>query len=325
MEISGSKKFGSSFLLSFFKTGAVIGATGVLLGFLGRQHWLLDMMAQLRVQWAFGLLALLFLFGFFRQKKWMLICLVILGWNTVPMWPYITGWFGQSGTVAHNETAQELRLMSFNVLTHNHKKAEAISAIKSAAPDVLLLMEVDAKWENAVRAALSSDYPHMAFQAREDNFGIALLSKTPWDQLEIYRSAPRDLPSIEATFKSKNSKLLQIIGTHPLPPLGHRNWDARNVHLVEAAQRVGKGPTIMIGDFNLTPWSPIFKDVVKSSRLKDSGKSFGFTPTWDVFPSLLGGLKIDHALVSEDINVTALNVQKIDGSDHRALILDIQY
>ena len=324
MKNSEANHFGLSFLLAFFKVGVVIGAAGVLLGFLGRQHWLMDLMAQLRIQWAFGLGALFILLALFRQTKWALTCLIFLSLNTVPIWPYMMGMLQTSNmNVIKTETT---RLMSFNVLTHNQKKAEAISAITAKSPDIVLLMEVDAKWENAIRAGLENDYPYIVFKSREDNFGIALLSKTPWDQIEIFASNPQSLPSIEVTFKNQNNSLLRIIGTHPLPPLGHHNWKARNVHLMEAAKRIKGGDSaIMIGDFNVTPWSPIFKDVVTASGLKDSGASFGMTPTWDVFPSLLGALKIDHALVSEDIRVTALEVQKIDGSDHRALVLDIQY
>lgn len=222
--------------------------------------------------------------------------MIILIVNSVPMWPYLKGIASQYPDISANNTKSTIRLMSLNVLTHNEKKAEAISAVKSIDPDVLMLMEVDAKWENAVRTALSADYPHITFHAREDNFGIALLSKTPWDHLEIFPSAPIDLPSIDVTFTDENSRSLHIFGTHPFPPLGSRNWNIRNVHLMDTARRVNNDdPTIMIGDFNLTPWSPVFRDLITTTDLRDSGASFGMTPTWDVFPSLLGALKIDHA------------------------------
>jgi endonuclease/exonuclease/phosphatase (EEP) superfamily protein YafD len=80
----------------------------------------------------------------------------------------------------------------------------------------------------------------------------------------------------------------------------------------------------MVGDFNLTPWSPVFDAVLSAGQLNDTGMGFGVRPTWYVFPTWAGGLKIDHILSSQNIAAVNYRVGPDVGSDHRAVILDFR-
>ncbi len=317
------------FYFSMLKMGALGGIIATVAALWAQTNWAADLVAQLRVQWALGLFALVLLFAVARRWWWMLVCLIAFTVNAIPIWPYVYGYIVGPTTVGQQDVTSgsgELRLMSLNLLTKNRKWDEVVNSIQKASPDFVVLMEVDSVWRQVLKEGLGDEYPHAEFRSREDNFGIAFLSKKPWSQLEAFNSRALRLPSIDVTFTNVGDKPLRIIGTHPIPPMNQRNWDARNEQLINVVERFDSSTAnVMVGDFNLSPWSPNFKKVVSAGNFNDASEAFGPTPTWYVFPTWLGGLKIDHALVSQDILVRKLNVDQDLGSDHRALIMDFEF
>ena len=69
-----------------------------------------------------------------------------------------------------------LRFISLNVHTANDQFDLVKQLIRDHDPDVVLLMEVNAEWIEALEE-LHSVYPYQQVEPREDNFGIALYSK----------------------------------------------------------------------------------------------------------------------------------------------------
>ena len=79
----------------------------------------------------------------------------------------------------------------------------------------------------------------------------------------------------------------------------------------------------MMGDFNTTPWSPIFTELVDRRDWHDSRWGHGNQATW---PAWIGGfgIPIDHALCTPGIKVLSRSTFDIPGSDHRGVALEIQ-
>ena len=328
----------TAFFLSLLRVGAALGILAVVAGFSGETNWIADLASQLRVQLALGLFVLLLLFLLARRWWWVLLCMVGFAVNAIPIWPYVVGPASFSNdpvVVKADETSKDpkdqLRLMSLNLLTRNRNWDGVIESVLDASPDFLVLMEIDSVWQQVCESKLDKDYPHAIFVAREDNFGIAFFSKVPLSQSLVFDSEALKLPSIDVTIPNLGAKPLRIIATHPIPPMDQSRWEARNEQLLNVAGRFNETTSnVMVGDFNLTPWSPNFPKVVAAANLKDASKPLGLslsglTPTWYVFPTWIGGLKIDHALVSGDVTVQDLSIGQDVGSDHRALILDFSF
>ena len=82
--------------------------------------------------------------------------------------------------------------------------------------------------------------------------------------------------------------------------------------------------TVLIGDFNASPWSPIYDNVLEISDMRDSRRGFGVQATWIArFPAFLR-IPIDHAFVTPDVEVIDRRVGPYVGSDHRAVVLDLR-
>jgi endonuclease/exonuclease/phosphatase (EEP) superfamily protein YafD len=92
--------------------------------------------------------------------------------------------------------------------------------------------------------------------------------------------------------------------------------DQRDRLLLGAAKKIGElsGPVVVSGDFNATPLTPIFNDLLK---IADITASRFYVST---FPSKLKwfGIPIDHILVRH-MRVKRINALPAIGSDHRPL------
>jgi endonuclease/exonuclease/phosphatase (EEP) superfamily protein YafD len=120
-------------------------------------------------------------------------------------------------------------------------------------------------------------------------------------------------------------QVITMVATHPLPPTNGAYFRARNTHFQEMAQEIQKLPnaTIVLGDLNLTMWSPYYQQFVNSTHLRNSRQGFGIQPTWGHRTHLFQ-IPIDHCLFSSAFYVQNNRVGQEIGSDHRPMITDLK-
>jgi endonuclease/exonuclease/phosphatase (EEP) superfamily protein YafD len=152
---------------------------------------------------------------------------------------------------------------------------------------------------------------------RGDNFGVALLSRVPWSDARTLYLGDGGLPSVEARLQLQGRELM-IVGTHAMPPMGGISTRLRDGQLQALADHVrGAGlPTLVVGDFNATPWSSGLRHAM-SSGLRYRSLQPPWAPTWrarSVF-----AIPIDQALCTAPLVVRDRRTGPDVGSDHRGL------
>ncbi|MFN3201220.1 MAG: endonuclease/exonuclease/phosphatase family protein [Bradymonadia bacterium] len=226
-----------------------------------------------------------------------------------------------------------LKIMSFNVLGSNTALDDLEAFVEAESPDIIVLLEV--RPHLATRLRRWPGYSVQALRPREDNFGVALLSKWPMVPSEtrplggIYDSV------IGAT--DLGGRPLVVIGAHPPPPVSGPVTETRD-RTIDAIAGFIEGDikgflgamapqgitphVVVVGDLNATPWSQPVQKLMTSAGLWDSRRGFGYHATW---PAKLGplGIPIDHALVSGDLAVLERRVGPALGSDHRPVLLTV--
>lgn len=290
---------------------AVLVVSAVLLGLLGRLFWIFDLVAHFRAQYATALALAGLAFLLLDRPRTGAACLlgaVLLGLSLLP-WP------------APNGTAAErvrLKMLLFNVHTANRRQAEVLEYVRKENADLVLLLEINRSWLNGLKG-LEEVYPHRLASTREDNFGIWFLSRLPPRDAEITGYGPFELPQVNATIDVGGS-LLRLIGLHTLPPSSAAATESRNRQLLEAAGalRQSREPAILLGDFNLTPFSPWFGEALQRGNLVAAGR--GYQPTWLRHQPLFA-IPLDHVLVSRSIRVLSHSVGPDLGSDHRPVVV----
>ncbi len=117
---------------------------------------------------------------------------------------------------------------------------------------------------------------------------------------------------------------IRLVGVHLLSPTSVTRLEFRNEQMKEAAEylKASDEPTIVMGDFNCTPWSPFLSDFLEATGYRDSRQGFGFQATWHKDLGLFK-IPIDHALVSDQVHVHDRFVGQPGGSDHLPIVFTV--
>ncbi len=301
---------------------AVLGAVAVTLAtFTARWFWPTDLIANLRFQVLIAVTGISLLTLMTKQKSLIAIsltCLAIHGFAIVRAYQPIE---------TANPDGDTWAMLTMNVLTSNSDTDSIANAILSADADLVALLEISEDQHDQVMPLLGERYPFTTFELQErGNFGIGLISRRPLEDAEVFQ-LNSNINSIQVRWNE-----MAIIATHPLPPMGARKFASRNEHLRLLAQRVAEHrqekpdmPMIVMGDLNVTPWSPIFRDFQSTSGLHRAACGLGATPTWYARGRrFVYGLVLDHVLISDDLQVHDHRVGASMGSDHRGVAVKLQ-
>jgi endonuclease/exonuclease/phosphatase (EEP) superfamily protein YafD len=210
---------------------------------------------------------------------------------------------------------RRILVISMNVHRVNDDTTAAVAYLRDRQPDVVAVLEVDADWAAALDS-LAEAFPHRVIRPRPDNFGIALLSRWPLDDVELVSFSETGFPSIVATVRRPAGDF-RFIATHPYPPFDARCTDQLLTHLDGVAEvaEASSLPCLVAGDFNATPWSRPFRRLVATSGLVDSALGRGVQATWHAhLPA--PRIPIDHVLVPPEATVLRREVGPDIGSDH---------
>ncbi|GAG33229.1 unnamed protein product, partial [marine sediment metagenome] len=225
------------------------------------------------------------------------------------------------GAPAHETGSKTFRAVFLNVSTPNRAHDKVISFIGSTGADFIVIAEVNDLWIRKLRSGLE-DYTFCRQSPREDNFGIALMSRFLIEDGGIVTIGETAVPSVMVRLKV-DGIMLTVIGVHTMPPKGRLHAQRRDRQIEELAKIVSErdGPVMVLGDLNMTSWSPRFVDLLAGTGLKDSRQGFGLQVSWPRRMPLLW-IPIDHCLVSPDIVVHDRWVSPAVGSDHYPIVID---
>ncbi|MBI1319445.1 MAG: hypothetical protein GC168_10935 [Candidatus Hydrogenedens sp.] len=283
-----------------------------------RYRWYFELAPNFQLVY-FGLaLFALALLSLTRSRRGVVLALMFAAFHGWQIAPYVP-WSG----AAHADT-DRVRVMLANVLTINQDYEAFREEVERHQPDILCVQEVGAGWK-AVLEGLRETYPYQRMEAREDNFGIALASRWPLHDVAFKELGGVTVPAILATVETPRGPL-RLLDLHTIPPMFKHMAAGRNRQLAEAAQiaRDAQTPFALVGDLNMTPWSPYFSDLIERSGLVNTRLGRGPMPTWPVSALHPVLLPIDHVLVSNDINMLGLHRGGRTGSDHLPVIADLQ-
>ncbi len=312
----GMRRLGGVFITLLFFALLI----GTLATFFAKQHWTAEIFCHLRIQITIGLAICLLLAVVRKQKTRVIAAAVFLLVNMVWIAPYFLPPPNQP-----DAEGTSVKILSANVLASNDQYDLFVKTLRQHNPDIAVIVEVTQRWHDKIADALSEDYPHQHILPQPNPFGIGIISKLPFESIEPIVAADTELVSLDARFMGPTGRRLRLIATHPYPPLSQRCFETRSQQLIALAQRMDPAEdNIVAGDFNLTPWSPIFSEVLAAGDLKDSRVGFGIASTWYAFPNFLGSLHIDHVLTSQSLKTISHEVSGDYGSDHRAVIVEIQ-
>lgn len=300
---------------------AVALAIVSLAAFFGGSIWWLDVLANFRAQYVVALAVLGLIVMMSKWRKTAYAILVVALVNLVAVLPLYIG-----SPAEARVGADDIRVMSFNLLSTNEEYSEVIDYIGTVDPDVVFLHEASRPWEVAME---SSGLDYEIVRPRSDDLIFGTLVLVRGDQLTAVShgfaaAAPR---AVSLEFVPWGWEVpLSILSTHPLAPTDRERADLRDAQLGFAGDWAAErtGAFIVVGDFNATPWSAPFRRLVSQADLENSQGGFGLQPSFPSTSSLLLRVPIDHLVHSPALEVTGRQLGPSLGSDHFPLVVDLQ-
>jgi len=310
------KKSVKIFFLKRIKLLLVLVVLLSLTGYLGTIHWTFDLTSHFKVPYfAFSLLGTV-VFMLARQWRWSSLGLLGMILNGIVILP----WYLPTTEAGFSN----LKLLLSNVHIHNQNYSALIQLVRTENPDILIVQEGNAGWIKQL-TVLDKTFPYLMAPPKSYGFGTVIKSRLPFEQTQIRSLGSSVRESLLIKFKV-NGKRVSLLTSHPLPPIPKHNFDHRNSQLfaVQSAIQQLPSPKILIGDFNMTMWSPVYSKLFSHIGLVNARQGFGILPTW---PTALPFLKIpiDHCLVSSDIQVVNIKTGNSIGSDHLPLIVELYF
>lgn len=286
----------------------------------GFSYWILELTSHFRLLYLLGALVCFLLFLLIRHYLSALIMFLLLIINIFSVAPV----FSIVEEDSASEFSQTLKIFHSNVYSQNREYHLLLNAIAFEEPDIVILQEVTPLWQKSL-SLLVDDYPYQKVVAREGNFGIAILAKVPLQDIEVVDLADIGLPSIQATINLDNQPV-RLLTTHALPPVTPWLKQQRDRQLNAVADFVvyQQQPVIVVGDLNVTHWSPDYHALVEKTGLINARQGWGILPTWPGKFSGIG-LPIDHLLYSEALQVRAIHTYPDVGSDHLPLVVQLGF
>jgi endonuclease/exonuclease/phosphatase (EEP) superfamily protein YafD len=291
-----------------------------LISFFGH-HAYLELATHFRLQYAFlsaGCILLLINFQSWKLLPLAVVCALL---NLTYVLPYYSRDFAPVGYSA----ATRLRLMQANVLGSNRNYTALLGSVAATHPDIVVLQELTEDWAQQIKV-LESDFPYRKTVPRPGGSGMAILSRYALDDVQVLALDQSTHLALLARVNVEGT-VVTMLCLHPQTPVRSDKFLNRNRQFAQAAAiiKASSGVRIIIGDLNTTMWSPYFVDLIRESGLRDARKGFGLNNTWPLpLPPFLQ-LPIDHCLVSDDVVVRGLGTGKRTGSDHRPLIIDLEF
>ncbi len=287
-----------------------------LLAYFGELDRLLELMTHFRLQYLLGGLVAAIAYALSKQKIGLLVALFCIGLNAIEIVP----WY----LPIERSSDRDLRIMISNVMTSNRRYGDVLDYVRAENPDLLVIMEIDLNWKQQLEP-LKSLLPYSIAEPRSDNFGLAIYSKIPLanSQVREWGKGAIVVPSLTANITVRD-RVVSLVATHPVPPLNEDYSMSRNSQMNEMADYVRQvgNEAIVMGDLNMSMWSPYYRKFIDRAKLRNTRQGFGIQPSWPTNLPLLQ-IPIDHCSITSKLKVSNNRIGRDIGSDHYPVIVDL--
>lgn len=238
---------------------------------------------------------------------------------------------------------KNLRIVSINLEVRYLGDPEFMAYLESLNPDILVFQEAEWRHQMRYRKRLGDDTPLIGLGPYFENFLIGDLgsmiafSRYPLKSSTVIPvegacSSPwhRGDREIFSAIVDVDGSPLNFIAVHPDSPRSPCRWQSRQDYFAALAGVIGalpaSEPAIMIGDWNTSPLSNHFENLLQQAGMRVRFPAVVPVITryfYDYRFRWILGSAVDHAAVSDEVTIRNVAIGGDVGSDHVPLIVDI--
>ncbi len=233
-----------------------------------------------------------------------------------------------------DSSCRHLKVMAFNLLARPEVERQVqIDRIKDSGSDIVTLQELNDPSAGMIEDQLSELYPYQVLYPK-GIAGSGILSKYPILSHEVSKLGNGIIYHARAEIDLGFGEIT-VVSAHPPPSVAptevlynSRALDEIN-ELIDIARE--SGPTLLMGDFNITDQSSDYKYLARSG-LKDAHREvgWGFGSTWPALnpfnsKRLLPSMRIDQIWFTEGFVAESIRTEPGTNSDHLPVVADIVF
>jgi endonuclease/exonuclease/phosphatase (EEP) superfamily protein YafD len=282
---------------------------GIMLAQLSAWTWYGELASHWTVHGAVALLPAMVVFR--RDTRWGRLLFILL---VLAVLPWVQAAWAPRAILDGTPIAQA-SVATANVQFFNTDRAATQAVISALESDLVALQEVTSTDETLLRA--HPRWPFQVWTGKADVTKVALLSRR---RIVTHRIHDFDGASVIEALVDLGESPLRVFVIHPMAPVDPELTARRDRQLAMLARELEGDrhpePVLVLGDFNLTTGTPMWRTFTGFTGLR---RAPGSSPaTW---PAILGpfGITIDHML-ARGAALGAVTVFPIPGSDHRGVL-----
>jgi endonuclease/exonuclease/phosphatase (EEP) superfamily protein YafD len=283
-------------------------------------YWWLDNLINFQLQWSIiaivSVLLSIVVFRLLTVPLAVIFASVIL-YNFGPLF---------SAETSGSQSGSLFKLAQLNISYENPNIDSIVLNLINSDYDAVLIQEIaDGDVDNFDQLLQAFPYSIGANSVGSFSSSQALFSRWPLVNRRIHDLGYVEGKVIEVIIAPADGTIpVRILALHPGAPRSAELWVLRNKTLEFIAAQISGSSMphqIVIGDINVSPWSPFFRKFVRKSGLQDGVSGHGYIPSWSPYTSnsltrLFSSAYIDHCLISSSISVQDKSHGFIEGSDH---------
>ncbi len=295
-------------------TVGVVATVATILGFFGSAWWLFDFVANFRAHLAVVLLIVALTYALLFSKPMGLIFVGIAAINAFLILPLYT-----DSPAAAAESGDDLTIVSFNVAQRASLRDATFGWLDPVDADLVVIAEATDEWvaaeEYADRYASHIDMPP------DRTFGITVYSDEDVTTQLVRASSARDYAV----------RIETAVGDQPIVVYAVQSRSATNAtgaslrdeYLADIARLVRDEtlPTVVVGDFEASPWSYAFRNLESEADLTNSLRGYGIQATWPADRWAFFRIPMDHLLHSSELTTVDRYLGPSLGVDHRPIVV----
>lgn len=311
----------------------------MVISFWGREYWWADLFSHFYPQYLLASALTLAFALVIRLKALIFIALVSVAVAYTIIMHSLWLWPRDLPVQAEiPDAARSLTIAHANMLYKNEDFSGLARIIEEYQPDIINIQESSFELQIWLHNKYRDTYPYRIYDPQILSVATIVLSRTPIKNHQRYEVNENRAHHALHSFEVQGVRVLSV---HTMSPLSEDKYEQRSMELFFAAEVIrrhkglpallnkGKGdgfkPILLVGDLNITPYSPLFRDIMRSTQQQFLGQgAFLHQPTWPEWMLFSAfQIHIDHMLYDPaHMAVKHWETQAIRGSDHLGIVAE---
>ena len=224
-----------------------------------------------------------------------------------------------------------IKIFYANIYYKNTDYKSLQEKIEQENPDIVILVEFSDEHEREMKDFFRKNYPYINRNSWSTMLAWdAVFSKIPLENItetHLVEAWSRNYGYMKILC-DECDEWIDLYVIHTSAPVSNMNFEMRNVQIWKVLSdylqhHTNWTPTVIIWDFNLSPWSYYYKQFTKHLKLLNALSYQSPSYTRSLLQQWIFRSHIDQLFISPEIKVSPVKIEDILGSDHRSFSFSV--